>query len=68
MMDTGGVTRKTSILEAGTENAAETWKLRRRKVSWGSQGPGRVGAPGCCLFLGGKGGTGQQERRVKAQT
>lgn len=68
MMDMGGVTLKTSTLEAGNENGAEIWKVRRRKVSWGIQGLGRVGVPGSCLVLGGKGGTGQQECRVRAQT
>lgn len=67
MMDMGGVTLKTSVLEAGTENGAETWKVRRRKASWSIQGSGRVGVPGSCLFLGGEGGTGRQGR-VRAQT
>lgn len=68
MMDMRSVTLKTFTLETGTENGSETWKVRRRKVSRGIQGPGRVGTPGSCLFLREKGGTGQQERRVRAQT
>lgn len=60
IMHMGGVTLKTSVLEADSENGAETWKIRRRKVSWSIQGPGRVGAPESCLFLGWEGGTGWQ--------
>lgn len=55
------------ILEDGAANGTETWETRR-KVSWGIQGPRGVGAPGSCLVLGGEGGTGRQEGRVRDQT
>lgn len=53
MMDMGAMTPKNpSILKDGAANGAGTWKMMRRKVSWGIQGPGVVGAPGSCLVLG----------------
>lgn len=56
------------ILENGAANGTETWETRRRKVSWGIQGPRGVGAPRSRLVLGGEGGAGRQEGRVRDQT